>query len=244
MGKQAQGITGLNQLIRDDTVNYVLTYPQRPLVKTAHVELINYDKLPAGQNASVAVMSYSGYDIEDAIIVNKASLDRGFERSFYYRRYEAELKKYNDISLMDYMMGRSEELAANDRKYASAHYLRKYQCLDEDGLGKVGKSIQSGDIFVNKKVPVVAPEAREKCKTFGLSQNEMSWVDEPSVFKSNSTMNHIDRVIITANEQYPAVIKTITREMRRPELGDKLSSRHGQKGVCGLIVPEEDMPFS
>jgi DNA-directed RNA polymerase III subunit RPC2 len=87
MGKQAQGIIGLNELVRNDTVNYLLTYPQQPMVKTAHIELINYNKLPAGQNASVAVMSYSGYDIEDAIIVNKASLDRGFERSFYYRRF-------------------------------------------------------------------------------------------------------------------------------------------------------------
>jgi DNA-directed RNA polymerase III subunit RPC2 len=89
MGKQAQGIIGLNELVRNDTVNYLLAYPQKPMVKTAHVELINYDKLPAGQNASVAVMSYSGYDIEDAIIVNKASLDRGYGRTLYYRRYES-----------------------------------------------------------------------------------------------------------------------------------------------------------
>lgn len=87
MGKQAQGIIGLNELVRNDTLNYLLAYPQQPMVKTAHIELINYNRLPAGQNASVAVMSYSGYDIEDAIIVNKAALDRGFERSFYYRRY-------------------------------------------------------------------------------------------------------------------------------------------------------------
>jgi DNA-directed RNA polymerase III subunit RPC2 len=89
MGKQAQGIIGLNELVRSDTVNYLLCYPQKPMVNTAHVELINYDKLPAGQNASVAVMSYSGYDIEDAVIVNRASMDRGFGRTFYYRKYEA-----------------------------------------------------------------------------------------------------------------------------------------------------------
>jgi DNA-directed RNA polymerase III subunit RPC2 len=74
-------------LIRLDTINYLLVYPQKPLVKTSHIELTNYEKLPAGHNASVAVMSYSGYDIEDAVMVNRASLDRGFGRSMYYRRY-------------------------------------------------------------------------------------------------------------------------------------------------------------
>jgi DNA-directed RNA polymerase III subunit RPC2 len=72
-------------------LNYLLVYPQKPLVKTTHIDLINYENLPAGHNASVAVMSYSGYDIEDAVMVNKASLDRGFGRSMYYRRYETEL---------------------------------------------------------------------------------------------------------------------------------------------------------
>ena len=94
MGKQAQGIIGMNELIRFDTLNYLLVYPQKPLVKTAHIDLINYEKLPAGHNASVAVMSYSGYDIEDAVMLNKASLDRGFGRSMYYRRYESTLEKY------------------------------------------------------------------------------------------------------------------------------------------------------
>lgn len=148
-------------------------------------------------------------------------------------------------------MGKTEEFKAylagqeNQRKPQISQYMvKKYHALDEDGLGKIGHSLLNGDIFINKKVPVVASEARDKVKTFGLNPQEISWSDEPSVFKSNSQANHIDRVILTSNEQHPVVIKTITREMRRPELGDKLSSRHGQKGVCGLIVREEDMPFS
>src|SRR3954451_19591839 len=94
----------------------MLVYPQQPLVKTAHIELINYDKLPAGQNASVAVMSYSGYDIEDAIVVNKASMDRGFGRTLYYRKYEAELKKHGDFGLKDYLYGKADELRAHEKK--------------------------------------------------------------------------------------------------------------------------------
>ena len=144
MGKQAQGIIGLNELVRNDTVNYLLAFPRQPMVKTAHVELINYDKLPAGQNASVAVMSYSGYDIEDAIIVNKASMDRGFGRTFYYRRYENELKKYGDYGLKDFLYGKTDELKSNDKKNLTGYLMKKYQCLDEDGLAKVGHNIQSG----------------------------------------------------------------------------------------------------
>ena len=109
MGKQAQGIIGLNELVRSDTVNYLLTYPQRPLVQTSHVELIHYNHLPAGHNASVAVMSYSGYDIEDAVIVNKAAMDRGFGRTMYYRRYETDIKPHGEY-LKDYLFGKSLEL--------------------------------------------------------------------------------------------------------------------------------------
>lgn len=89
-------------------------------------------------------------------------MDRGFGRTFYYRRYETELKKYNDIGIKDYLMGKSEEIKAINesstrKNFNNQFILKKYKCLDEDGLGKVGYSIQSGDIFMNKKVPVVSP---------------------------------------------------------------------------------------
>ena len=138
-------------------------------------------------------------------------------------------------------MGKTHELKANDKKHLSGFMMKRFQCLDEDGLGKVGHNVQSGEVFVNKKIPVVQGDV--KGMSLQKLQESLSWSSEPSVFKSNSNNNHIDRVILTSNDQN-TVIKTITREMRRPELGDKLSSRHGQKGVCGLIVPEEDMPFS
>jgi DNA-directed RNA polymerase III subunit RPC2 len=94
MGKQAMGNVAYNQLNRMDTLLYLMVYPQRPLVQTKTIELIGFHKLGAGQNATVAVMSYSGYDIEDAIVMNKASLDRGFGRCIVLKKYTAMIKKY------------------------------------------------------------------------------------------------------------------------------------------------------
>ena len=94
MGKQAIGAIGYNQLNRIDTLLYLMVYPQTPMVRTKAIELVGYDKLPAGQNAMVAVMSFSGYDIEDALVLNKASIDRGFGRCQVFRKYAATIKKY------------------------------------------------------------------------------------------------------------------------------------------------------
>ena len=94
MGKQAMGNIAYNQLNRMDTLLYLLVYPQKPLVKTKTIEVVGFDRLGAGQNATVAVLSYSGYDIEDAIVMNRASLDRGFGRCIVLRKYGAFVKKY------------------------------------------------------------------------------------------------------------------------------------------------------
>ena len=106
------------------------------------------------------------------------------------------------------LYGKSDELKANDKKHLSGFLLKKYQCLDEDGLGKVGHNIQSGEVFVNKKVPVVSGDLKDI--SFQKLQENLSWNSEPSVFKSNSLNNHIDRVILTSNDQN-TVVKTITR---------------------------------
>lgn len=94
MGKQAMGNIAYNQFNRMDTLLYLLVYPQKPLVTTKTIELVGYDKLGGGVNAVLAVTSYSGYDIEDATILNKASLDRGFMRCIVMRKYGTTIKKY------------------------------------------------------------------------------------------------------------------------------------------------------
>ncbi|KAM0684233.1 DNA-directed RNA polymerase III subunit RPC2, partial [Conglomerata obtusa] len=98
MGKQAMGFIGYNQYKRFDTLLYILTYSQKPMIKTKTIELINFEKLPAGQNAIIAVMSFSGYDIEDALILNKSSVDRGFGRCEVYKNFTSTLKRYADGS--------------------------------------------------------------------------------------------------------------------------------------------------
>lgn len=94
MGKQAMGAIAYNQQERIDTILYLLIYPHKPMVKTRTIDLTGYDKLPAGQNATVAVMSYSGYDIEDALMLNSASLDRGLGRCMVLKKFTCPLKKF------------------------------------------------------------------------------------------------------------------------------------------------------
>ena len=232
MGKQAIGNVGYNQLVRSDNVLFLMIYPQKPLVKTLSIELSNYEKLPAGQNASIAVMSYSGYDIEDAILLNKASLDRGFGRIMSLRRNETIMEKYpngtNDIR-------RGVNIDQN-KNSANNKYLKNLHAIDKDGLPFIGAELSNGDVYLNKFVP-------ENTKDILSSTNEQNFIKMPQTYRG-SEKSYVDRVLLTSNLKAPELIKVILRQTRRPELGDKFSSRHGQKGVCGMIIPQEDMPFN
>lgn len=232
MGKQAIGAIAYNQLNRIDTLLYLMVYPQQPMVKTKTIELIGYDKLPAGQNAMVAVMSYSGYDIEDALILNKASLDRGFGRCQVMKKSSTVLRKYPNGShdrLAD------APLDENGKKQ------KRYEILQADGIAGVGERVDQGDVYVNKQTPINANDT----STAALSQNAaaVQYKSAPISYKP-PVFGYIDQVLITETESDQTLIKALIRQTRRPELGDKFSSRHGQKGVCGLIVQQEDMPFT
>lgn len=220
MGKQAMGALGYNQMERFDTLLYLLVYPQQPMVKTKTIEMINFEQLPAGQNAIVAVMSYSGYDIEDALILNKASLDRGFGRCMVMKKFGVTLKKYANGSF-------DRVVAASNPDPASKTIPLKFEVLDLDGIGSPGERLVSGQCYINKQSPGgVAGEY----KPAGLSYR-------------GPLPSYLDKVLLSTSEDQ-VTIKALIRQTRRPEIGDKFSSRHGQKGVCGLIVPAPDMPFS
>ncbi|XP_033118006.1 DNA-directed RNA polymerase III subunit RPC2-like [Anneissia japonica] len=234
MGKQAMGTIGYNQRNRIDTLMYLLAYPQPPLVKSRTIDLINFDKIPAGQNACVAVMSYSGYDIEDALILNKASVDRGFGRCLVYRNQKCTLKRYANQTF-DRMLG--PLLDPNTRKP-----LWRHDILDADGICSPGERVTNRQVLLNKSVPkvtnstLVTPGAERE-------QKQTDYQDVPITYKG-PVDSYIEKVMISSNPDEAFLIKVLLRQTRRPELGDKFSSRHGQKGVCGLIVQQEDMPFN
>ncbi|RVX72816.1 DNA-directed RNA polymerase III subunit RPC2 [Exophiala mesophila] len=229
MGKQAIGFIANNQFLRIDTLLYLMVYPQKPLVKTRTIELVNYDKLPAGQNATVAVMSYSGYDIEDALVLNKASVDRGFGRCQVLRKYPVTLKLYGN-DLKDQLYGPTLD---ENGKPAKGQAL-----LDEDGITAVGARISQGQVYVNKFVP-------EAANSSGLSDNgkKAATIAQPQKYRLPDP-SYIDKVMVSEVESGNQLIKVQTRQTRVPEVGDKFSSRHGQKGVVGIIAEQVDMPFS
>ncbi|OMP08928.1 hypothetical protein COLO4_05983 [Corchorus olitorius] len=200
MGKQAMGNIAYNQLNRMDTLLYLLVHPQRPLLTTRTIEL----------NATVAVMSYSGYDIEDAIVMNKSSLDRGFGRCIVMKRYSGVIQKYDN--------GASDRILRPQRTGVGSE---KMQILDDDGIAAPGEIIRPDDVYINKQSPVITRGSR-----------------------ITSAEPLPDKVALSSDRNENPCIKILIRHTRRPEVGDKFSSRHGQKGVCGTIIQQEDFPFS
>ncbi|KAF2858486.1 beta and beta-prime subunits of DNA dependent RNA-polymerase [Piedraia hortae CBS 480.64] len=214
MGKQAIGAIGYNQLLRQDTLLYLMVYPQKPLVTTRAIELIKYDKLPAGQNAIVAVTSLSGYDIEDALVINKASCDRGFGRCQVFRKMMVPLKTHQN--------GEKERLIGPNSM------MPRERKIGKDGLAEVGSKLEAGDSVVLKEVP---PPDGVGWKKVAQSYSQ----PDPA---------YVDKIIRSDDDNGSRFVKATIRQTRRPEVGDKFSSRHGQKGVTGLILPQEDLPFS
>jgi DNA-directed RNA polymerase III subunit RPC2 len=231
MGKQAMGNLAFNQLNRMDTLMYTLCSAQKPLVTTKTINLIEYDRLGAGQNAVIAVLSNTGYDIEDAVVINKASLDRGFGRCQVSRKYSATLKKYANRSSDKVMAPTQDQLKK----------MKNYQVLDTDGFAQPGVRIRNKDIYVNKhspkntREPIANPE----------QLHDREYRSSPQMYRGPEVDDCIvDKVMLTTTDENQFVVKTLVRHTRRPEVGDKFSSRHGQKGVVGAILSQEDFPIT
>jgi DNA-directed RNA polymerase II subunit RPB2 len=223
MGKQAVGVHCTSYNKRFDTFSHVLGNPQKPLIETKLMKYLNADKLPNGINVIVAIATYTGYNQEDSIIFNQASIDRGLFSSTFYRTYKDEEKK-NQLS------GEEEKFMKPDKTKLLYPKPCNYSKLNENGFVDKDTYVTESDILIGKGVPIKNNKNYNyKDNSTTLRKNENGYVDE----------NHV-----TTNSDGYKVCKTRIRSYRYPEIGDKFSSRHGQKGTIGMIYKPEDMPFT
>ena len=231
MGKQAIGAIAYNQNQRIDTMLYLMVYPHKPMVKTRTIELIGFEQLPAGINAIVAVMSYSGYDIEDASILNKYSVDRGFGRCFVMKKFTTSIRRYTNQT--------ADRIVMPETSSESEAFKARFKTLDLDGISRVGERIASGGILINKQMPKNTLD--NVANPYNLPDDQ--YKNCPVGYKGAGA-SYVDQILLTSNDSDNFLLKIKMRSLRRPELGDKFSSRHGQKGVTGMIVHGEDFPFN
>ncbi|MEM4725883.1 MAG: DNA-directed RNA polymerase subunit B, partial [Nitrososphaerales archaeon] len=232
MAKQSLGflspILPFNTYVRQ----HFMVYPQRQLVKTKAADLLNLNERPTGQNFVVAVLSYEGYNIEDAVIMNKSSIDRGLARSFFYRLYEAEAKQYLGGMKDNFEIPTPD---ANVRGYRGEKY---YRLLESDGVVAHESIVSGGDVIIGKTSP---PRFMEEYKEFEIKG---PYRRDTSISIRPSESGVADAVFVTENVDGEKMYKVRVRDLRIPEIGDKFASRHGQKGVVGMVFRQVDMPYT
>ncbi|MDG6963697.1 MAG: DNA-directed RNA polymerase subunit B [Nitrososphaerota archaeon] len=232
MAKQSLGFSSPTYPISPHVRQHLLVSPQAPVVRTRTLDLLKIDERPLGTNCVVAVLSFEGYNIEDAIIMNKSSVERGMARSFFYRLYDGEAKQYLG-GMRDTFEVPSAE--SNIRGYRGEKF---YRLLEGDGVVAHESQVAGGDVVIGRTSP---PRFMEEYKEFEIKG---PYRRDTSVAVRPSEAGVVDSIFMTENVEGGKMFKVRVRDMRVPEIGDKFASRHGQKGVIGLVVPQEDMPYT
>jgi DNA-directed RNA polymerase II subunit RPB2 len=228
MGKQAMGIYALNFRERFDAMSHILCYPTIPLVSPYMSKFYGSQSMMSGQNIIVAIATYGGYNQEDSIMINRASLDRGLFRSVFYRTYKDEEKK-NQSS------GEEERFCKPDPALTKQLRHGNYTKLGTDGFIPENAYVDNEDILIGKVVPLRVPTGMV------LPTGAKQFRDVSRTMRNNET-GWVDKILKNRNGEGYNFVKIRMRQDRIPEIGDKFSSRHGQKGTCGLILNPEDMP--
>lgn len=224
--RQGLGIYAGNFPVRVDTDVSILHYAQKPLVRSFTYDTLNVH--PAGQNVVLAVMSYEGYNMEDATVLNSGSVDRGFGRS-------SKLRPYISVEL-NYAGGLRDELCIPDKDVSGYRVEESYKFLEDDGIVFPEAEMKEGEVVIGKVSP---PKFLSEAREISIQTKK----ENSSAVKQEEN-GIVDAVFLTHDKEGNRIVQVRMRELRIPEVGDKFSVPHGQKGIIGMIAPEQDVPFT
>jgi DNA-directed RNA polymerase subunit B' len=230
MFKQAIGFGAVNYKMRHDTEGYLLYYPEVPIVKTKTMDILGLDKRPQSQNFVMAIMPYYGFNTMDAIILNKGAIDRGLARACYFRNYEAIEQRYPGGQRDKFEIPTEEKVGFVEEK--------QYKRLSEDGIVRLEEFVGEDEAIIGRTSP---PRFFEDMTDFGVDEEKRR---DSSVITRKGKPGYVDTIMMTEGEDGSRLVKIKVRTTLIPAVGDKIASKHGQKGIVSMIVPEEDMPFT
>ena len=226
MGKQAMGVYATNFDKRMDKTAFVLTYSMRPLVDTRVMDYIKLHKIPNGTPVIVAIMTHTGYNQEDSILFNKGSIDRGlFQATIYHTEKDEDKKLHGD----------SEIRCRPDPKKTKGMKFGNYDKIDSRGVIPEDTLVEDKDIIISKMIPI-KEHRNDHTKV-------IKYEDSSRIYRTDEEV-YVDKNMLNKNGDGYNICKVKLRSLRPPRIGDKFSSRHGQKGTIGNIIPEKDMPYT
>ena len=226
-GKQAMGVYVTNYESRMDKTAYVLNYPTRPLVDTRIMNMIELNKIPSGTNVIVAIMTHTGYNQEDSLLINKGSIDRGMALvTVYHTEKDEDKQKIN---------GDEEIRCKPDATKTKGMKMGNYNKVNSKGVIPENTLVENRDVIIAKVTPI-KENRNDHTKV-------IKYEDQSKMYKTVEE-TYIDKNYIDRNGEGYNFAKVRLRTVRKPVIGDKFSSRHGQKGTVGNIIPECDMPFT
>jgi len=233
MAKQALGLPMKNYQIRADTKIMILSNPQKPLVYTKIAKILGTNEMPSGLNAIVAIMTHTGFNQEDSIIINKSAVERGLFHATQYKSIE-EVEKIPDNYTEETICIPPKNSVENIKIGQPGYFKRKfanYSFLDEKGIVRVNTEVQKGDVLVGKIVLKTNKGIGEELK-------------DVSRIVQDGEEGIIDSVYINKSASGHKIVKIVIRTEKIPVVGDKFASRAAQKGTCGMMFSHEDMPYT
>ncbi len=237
MVKQSLGLPSANYRLRPDTRMHVMHYPQQSIVGTRAMKTTNFAQRPGGQNFVVAILSHHGYNMQDAVVINRAAVERSLGRSSFIRTYNAENKRFPG--------GQEERIEIPGTGLDEIKGLKSWESythLERDGLPTPETFLSSvggeSSVLVGKTSP---PRFLEEAHGHFLQAQERR---ESAMMVRHGESGWVDNVYVTESLDSTLLCRITVRSEKIPEIGDKFASRHGQKGIIGRLVDEQDMPFT